>query len=82
MSGPIANGSPIQLASCDGSNSNQIFNVTQGGEIRLFGYPFCFDAGSDPSNGGDLKIWSCYPGLPQQNWEGITNYREQTANSE
>jgi hypothetical protein len=28
----------------------------------------CLDAGSNPSNYGPAKVYTCYPGLPQQHW--------------
>lgn len=38
------------------------------GAIKLHGKNFCFDAGTNPSNNVDMKVWTCYNGLFQQTW--------------
>lgn len=38
------------------------------GAIKLHGKNYCFDAGSNPGNNIDMKIWTCYNGLFQQTW--------------
>jgi hypothetical protein len=36
--------------------------------IALSGTSFCLDAGLNPHNGGPSKLYTCFPGVPQQNW--------------
>ena len=37
-------------------------------KVQLNGTNFCLDAGSSPSNGIGMKIWTCYDNLPAQQW--------------
>ncbi|KAJ9116984.1 hypothetical protein QFC22_004642 [Naganishia vaughanmartiniae] len=41
------------------------FEPTIPGVFQLTGTNFCIDAGL---NFNELKLWTCYPGAPQQNW--------------
>ena len=50
------------------------------GQIKLHGTEYCLDAGSNPSNAGPAKIWSCGD-YPQQKWQKSGNML-QTTNSE
>jgi hypothetical protein len=54
------------------------------GVIRLAAYPgLCIDAGENPSNNGEVKVWSCDESLPQQQWSPIVDQNiVKTVNSE
>ncbi|KAL1745739.1 ricin B lectin domain-containing protein [Schizophyllum fasciatum] len=66
--GNIANGSPIEIADCDGTNS-QYWVLSRGSTtVKLAGTNFCLDAGTDIANGAGMKLWQCYEGLAQQTW--------------
>lgn len=66
----LENGAPVVNVACDNGFHNgwtiQNGNNDQG--IRLTGTEFCLDAGSNPANNGQAKIWQCYPTLFQQTW--------------
>ena len=81
VQGAYANGTPVNLAKCTNAG-NQKFYEFQGGAIQLAGTNFCLDAGVNPSNGVQMKIWQCYFGLSQQNWNFLDGGLIQTANSE
>ncbi|RSH87029.1 hypothetical protein EHS25_003517 [Saitozyma podzolica] len=50
--------------------SLQLFDINRGaGQIKATGSNFCLDSTTQfPPNGQGLKLWTCYSGLPQQNW--------------
>ncbi|KAH6866027.1 ricin B lectin domain-containing protein [Coprinopsis sp. MPI-PUGE-AT-0042] len=57
---------------CNGSAAQKwVFTRNQvQAQIRLANTNFCLDAGDNPfqPNGNTMKIWECYPTLPQQRW--------------
>ncbi|KAL1410798.1 hypothetical protein Q8F55_001740 [Vanrija albida] len=68
VNGSLANGTPVIIATCNGS-SKQRFDLTPGSTaIKVAGSNFCLDAGSSPASGTKMKIWQCYSGLPAQSW--------------
>lgn len=68
VNGALANGSPVIIATCDGS-AKQRFDISTGStSVKVTGSNFCLDAGSTPASGTHMKIWQCYPGLPAQTW--------------
>jgi hypothetical protein len=64
--GVLADGSLLQLWDCGGSVQQQFVFTAGGGptSIKVQGTNFCLDAGSTPSSGSQLKIWTVSP-LPQ-----------------
>jgi GH25 family lysozyme M1 (1,4-beta-N-acetylmuramidase) len=65
------NGTLVNLWGCDG-RSNQNWNVTQDGTIRVLGK--CLDvAGESKANGAKLQLWSCAPGDGAQQWQAGTD---------
>jgi len=62
----------------------QVWNFLPNGLIQwAHDTRWCLDAGTNPSNGVQLKLWQCYPGLAQQTWnigDGAGLYS--TANNE
>ncbi|CED83142.1 Ricin B lectin domain [Phaffia rhodozyma] len=69
--GAFKNGDAVVSVSCDTSytDGRQLWRVYPGdSQIQLIGSNFCLDAGTDNSNNQPLKIWTCYPGLYQQQW--------------
>jgi hypothetical protein len=65
---------PALIAPCAASvNSSTVFSrwVFVPGDnlsVRLEGYELCLDAGASPSNNGPAKLYTCYPGLSQQQY--------------
>jgi len=72
VQGTPANGTPVNMQNCfnptSPSASSQLFYAINNGVIQLAGTNFCLDAGVNPSNGVQMKLWQCYPGLAQQTW--------------
>jgi hypothetical protein len=67
--GNNANGTPVQVAQCNGSARQKFeFVRNAAGQVKVAGTNFCLDAGENPGNGSKLKIWTCYSGLYQQTW--------------
>ncbi|BEJ11136.1 hypothetical protein CspHIS471_0105580 [Cutaneotrichosporon sp. HIS471] len=67
--GVNANGTPVQVAQCNGSARQKFeFVRNAAGQVKVPGTNFCLDAGTNPGNGAKLKIWTCYSGLYQQTW--------------
>ncbi|GLB36859.1 putative G-X-X-X-Q-X-W domain-containing protein [Lyophyllum shimeji] len=68
----FADGTPVQIYDCNGTLAQKwhfISETTSAGLIiNVEGGPFCLDAGSNPANGVGMKIWTCYDGLPAQDW--------------
>ncbi|GFZ51597.1 hypothetical protein JCM24511_09364 [Saitozyma sp. JCM 24511] len=54
----------------DPNASSQLFDINKGaGAVKTTGSNFCLDSTTQfPPNGRGLKLWTCYSGLPQQNW--------------
>jgi hypothetical protein len=68
--GVLADGTLLQLWDC-ANDVQQEFVFTSNGagtSIQVVGTNFCLDAGSNPSNGSQLKIWTCYAGIAAQTW--------------
>jgi hypothetical protein len=68
--GVLADGTLLQLWDC-ANDVQQEFVFTSNGagtSIQVVGTNFCLDAGSSPSNGSQLKIWTCYAGIAAQTW--------------
>ncbi|KAF8874250.1 ricin B lectin domain-containing protein [Gymnopilus junonius] len=75
LGGVYANGSAVDIYDCNGSNTqkwgwngNALTSVNPADGSR-----WCLDAGvqSTWTNGLKMKIWQCFPTLPQQNWNPI-----------
>ncbi|KJA18263.1 carbohydrate-binding module family 13 protein [Hypholoma sublateritium FD-334 SS-4] len=64
----FANGTPVQIYDCNGTNAQKWFVVRGSTKVQLAGTNFCLDAGSSPANGVGLKIWQCFDNLPAQQW--------------
>ncbi|KAJ9119941.1 hypothetical protein QFC24_005424 [Naganishia onofrii] len=99
----LSNGALLSAQTCtEGSGFYNQWDIKPGDNevVRLTGLPegsgdWCLDAGLDFTSGNDndLKIWQCFPGLPQQRWwytddahlavtDGnacVTNYRGSSA---
>ncbi|KAJ6587539.1 G-X-X-X-Q-X-W domain-containing protein [Mycena vulgaris] len=66
--GVFANGTPVQIYDCNGSQA-QKWDVKRGkGSVKVTGTDYCLDAGSSPGNGVDMKIWQCFDDLAAQTW--------------
>ncbi|KDQ32888.1 carbohydrate-binding module family 13 protein, partial [Pleurotus ostreatus PC15] len=66
--GSVANGTPVQIYDCNGTNA-QKWTIQKGQtKVRLAGTNFCLDAGGNPGNGVGMKIWTCYDNLAAQEW--------------
>ncbi|RDB27201.1 Extracellular exo-alpha-L-arabinofuranosidase [Hypsizygus marmoreus] len=64
----FANGTPVQIYDCNGSNAQQWVINKGNTQVQVAGTNFCLDAGTNPTSGVGMKIWQCYSGLPQQSW--------------
>ncbi|KAF9562513.1 hypothetical protein CPC08DRAFT_663165 [Agrocybe pediades] len=65
----FANGTPVQIYDCNGSNAQKWLLTRDLTKIQLAGTNFCLDATSaSPPNGTGLKIWQCFDNLPAQSW--------------
>ncbi|KAJ9113027.1 hypothetical protein QFC22_006123 [Naganishia vaughanmartiniae] len=67
----LANGASLSSGSCAaGSGFYNRWDIVPGDNqvVRLGGLDWCLDAGLDYTSGTiiGLKIWQCYPGVPQQ----------------
>lgn len=67
----VYNGVPVNMAPCQEPGSSaaatQTFWFSGDGKIFLSGSNnMCLDAGDDPSNGTQMKLWQSWDGLPQQ----------------
>ncbi|KAJ8514789.1 hypothetical protein ONZ45_g7698 [Pleurotus djamor] len=63
-----ANGAPVDINDCNGK-PNQMWAFSAGTtQVHLAGTDWCLDAGNNPSNGVQMKIWKCYQNLPAQTW--------------
>lgn len=72
----------VNMQECNAASTSQRFNFMGNGLIQFANSNFCLDAGSNPANGVQMKLWTCYSGLAQQTFnypEGTGLYR--TANS-
>ncbi|KAJ7087957.1 G-X-X-X-Q-X-W domain-containing protein [Mycena belliarum] len=66
--GVFANGTPVQIYDCNGSQAQKWVIKRGKGSVRVTGTEFCLDAGSGPANGVGMKIWQCFDGLAAQTW--------------
>ncbi|KZO90248.1 carbohydrate-binding module family 13 protein [Calocera viscosa TUFC12733] len=67
VQGTPGDGTPVGTVGCGSGTS--LWDISHGnGLVRLTGTTFCLDAGTDPHNNVPSKIWTCYPGLTQQQW--------------
>ncbi|TFK19341.1 G-X-X-X-Q-X-W domain-containing protein [Coprinopsis marcescibilis] len=65
----FANGTPVQIYDCNGTNA-QKWIIRQGtGQVRVAGTNFCLDASSNPGNAVQMKLWQCFDNLPAQQWD-------------
>ena len=67
---PQEDSDPTCRYDCNGSAAQNwtVINGTGPSKVQLAGTNFCLDAGSNPGNGVGMKIWTCFSGLPQQQW--------------
>lgn len=77
----FANGTPVQLYDCNGSNAQQWVIRSGTGQIRVAGTNFCLDAGSSPADGVKMKIWQCFDNLAAQQWNYSNINRITVANT-
>lgn len=73
MTDSVPRSTSLRSGACDTQStrfsSGQFWDINKGdGQVKLFGTNYCLDAGSNPANGVVLKVWTCYPGVPQQQW--------------
>ncbi|KAF8147701.1 G-X-X-X-Q-X-W domain-containing protein [Crassisporium funariophilum] len=66
--GIMANGTPVQIYDCNGTQAQKWVIKRGGQQIKVSGTSFCLDAGSSPTSGTGMKIWTCYDNLPAQQW--------------
>lgn len=74
--GYAALGTEVALSSCFGGAEPYstpvqhwiVPAVGTTGQIKLAGTDYCLDAGTSPHDSVDMKIWTCYDGLEQQQW--------------
>lgn len=64
----VANDSPLSIGPCGAPYTFSAFDVSYGDQLslKLTGSNLCLDFGSNPANNGIAKLFTCYPGLPQQ----------------
>ncbi|KAJ8514796.1 hypothetical protein ONZ45_g7693 [Pleurotus djamor] len=63
-----SNGTPVELNDCNGK-ANQMWAFSPGTtQVHLADTDWCLDAGNDPADGVQMKIWQCYQNLPAQTW--------------
>ncbi|RSH94240.1 hypothetical protein EHS25_004043 [Saitozyma podzolica] len=63
-----SNGVLVDIGNCNNA-ANQKWQMARGSTaVKLAGTNFCLDAGSNPANGVQMKIWQCYPGITAQTW--------------
>ena len=70
-SSELGNGVPITLTACKSGRYGgppQSWTVPDGRSGPIKVGDLCLDAGDDPHDGGDVKLWECYDSLPQQTW--------------
>ncbi|TFK29187.1 G-X-X-X-Q-X-W domain-containing protein [Coprinopsis marcescibilis] len=71
----LANGTPVQIYDCNDTGAQRWFLNFGGTRVQLAGTNFCLDAGSNPVNGAQMKIWQCYDNLPAQQWYLTQDFR-------
>lgn len=58
-------GSPVYTVDC---GSALLWSISPGSGSITLGGSLALDAGENPHNNGQLKVWTSYPGLFQQTW--------------
>ncbi|TFK22300.1 hypothetical protein FA15DRAFT_671682 [Coprinopsis marcescibilis] len=66
--GVFANGTPVQIYDCNGTQAQKWVIKRGGQQIKVSGTTYCLDAGSNPASGVGMKIWQCFDNLPAQQW--------------
>ena len=62
-----SSGSPVSTVDCGSTAWATQWDINPGsGSVISSGTNLALDAGSNPGNGGSLKVWDSYPGLYQQ----------------
>jgi hypothetical protein len=65
--GALANGTPIQLVTCNG-NPVQRFTLSAAGDLVNVSANRCVDVkDNNAANGAQLQLWDC-AGTPNQKW--------------
>nr|BFE82444.1 hypothetical protein GCM10020093_050450 [Planobispora longispora] len=65
--GGSANGTKVQLYTCDANGTAQSWTVGTDGTLRALGK--CLDvAGGVNADGTRVQIWDCHSGSPNQRW--------------
>jgi len=89
--GPAADGVIVNFMTCSSTQTSDptaanyaLWDISAGNQqsLKLTGTNFCLDAGTNPGpNMVEAKIWTCYPGLAQQQFYytddlhiAVTNY--------
>lgn len=66
------NDAPVQSLSCDLPQPNQYtaWTIAPGDNtvVQLTGTNYCLDAGSTPQDNTPAKVYTCFPGLGQQQY--------------
>ncbi|KAF6764149.1 G-X-X-X-Q-X-W domain-containing protein [Ephemerocybe angulata] len=65
----LANGTPVQIYDCNGTGAQRWVLQAGGTKLRLANTNLCLDAGSNPGNGVQMKIWQCFDSVPAQSWQ-------------
>jgi len=69
VQGTPADGALVTPADCFAGGGARLWDISPGdGLVRLSGTNFCLDAGTNPHNNVEMKVWTCYPGLSNQQW--------------
>lgn len=67
-----ADGTPVDIYDCNGTGAQEWTTIAGSGptKVQLTGTNFCLDVGLSPTDGTQMKIWTCYPPeqAPQQNF--------------
>lgn len=84
QSGNGGDGSIVNVSPCVAGNAAQQWSFRGDGSIAFGSTNFCLDAGSNPSSGTGMKLWTCYSGLAQQTWlySATTSGLYSTANNQ
>jgi hypothetical protein len=69
--GKTANGTLVDVWTCESGHSNELWTSVQDGTIRVLGK--CLDVvGESKSNGAKLQLWTCNSGDGAQQWQAGT----------
>ena len=84
--GSVGDGTRLSLTACKSGRygSGASWTLPPSGQAGLVKIgEHCLDAGIDPHDGGDVKLWTCYGGeLPQQQWSIKADGTIETANGQ